>query len=341
MREISALPLVEFQKSRYSRSEEAFWIIGDTRSGSGAIYYYILSLQGDVVAILDSSGVSVAEYTYDAWGRLLTTTGSMSGTLGLHNPLRYRGYVYDRETGLYYLQSRYYNPTICRFISADSIGFLGADGTPVSYNLFAYCGNNPVKYTDPTGHSVILTSIIIGAILGAVVGGGVGAYVSYAQTGTVDGWAVAFGAFGGGIAGGLIGWGVGVAITAIGATGTGTISGTVVYAGHELYKNWQSAEAGLRNAIGSVLDYSSRVFGDRVVDAYNATTGVIAEAKYGYQALSSFIQSEIARDAWLLQSGVVKEVQWHFYYNQVSNTIGGSYNLIRALLDAGIDVYFH
>jgi len=91
---------------------------------------------------------------YDAWGRLLSTTGSMSGTLGLHNPLRYRGYVYDRETGLYYLQSRYYNPTICRFISADSIGYLGADGTPVSYNLFAYCGNNPVMYSDHSGYAV-------------------------------------------------------------------------------------------------------------------------------------------------------------------------------------------
>ena len=81
--------------------------------------------------------------------------------------------------------------------------------------------------------------------------------------------------------------------------------------------------------------------GNRVVDAYNASTGVIAEAKYGYQTYSSFIQSEIARDAYLLQSGAVTEVQWHFYYSQVSQTIGGSYNLIRALLDAGIQVFYH
>ena len=93
--------------------------------------------------------------------------------------------------------------------------------------------------------------------------------------------------------------------------------------------------------IGSVTDYSSRVFGDRVVDAYNTTTRVIAEAKYGYQAYSSFIQSEVARDAYLLQTGAVSEVQWHFYYSQVSHTIGGSYNLIRALLDAGIQVFYH
>ncbi len=120
---------------------------------NGTTYYYILSLQGDVVAILDSTGSPVVEYTYDAWGRLLSTTGSMSGTLGLHNPLRYRSYVYDQETGLYYLQSRYYNSAICRFISADSISYLGADGTPQSYNLFAYCGNNPVliQYSSYSG----------------------------------------------------------------------------------------------------------------------------------------------------------------------------------------------
>ena len=86
---------------------------------NGTTYYYVTNLQGDVVAILNSSGTAVVSYTYDAWGKPLTTTGTMANTLGQHNPLRYRGYVYDRETGLYYLQSRYYNPTWARFINAD------------------------------------------------------------------------------------------------------------------------------------------------------------------------------------------------------------------------------
>ena len=111
----------------------------------GTEYYYVLNLQGDVVAILDSSGEMVVEYVYDAWGRVLSTDGELEDSLGLHNPLRYRGYVYDRETGLYYLQSRYYNPTLGRFISADDVAYLGADGTPTSYNLFAYCKNSPVS----------------------------------------------------------------------------------------------------------------------------------------------------------------------------------------------------
>ena len=118
---------------------------------SGSNYYYALNLQGDVVAILNNSGVAVARYTYDAWGRHLSISGSMASTLGQYNPFRYRGYVYDSETGLYYLQSRYYNPTIGRFINADDPGYLGADGTVISYNLFAYCGNNPVMGYDPGG----------------------------------------------------------------------------------------------------------------------------------------------------------------------------------------------
>jgi len=119
---------------------------------NGVLYYYVTNLQGDVVAILDSTGATVVTYSYDAWGKLLSTTDTTDENLGYHNPLRYRGYVYDNETGLYYLQSRYYNPEIGRFISADSPDYLGADGALTSYNLFAYCGNNPVMGYDPSGH---------------------------------------------------------------------------------------------------------------------------------------------------------------------------------------------
>ena len=151
---------------------------------NGATYYYVLNLQGDVVAILDSNGTKVVGYSYDAWGRPLTRTGSMASTLGLHNPLRYRGYVYDQESGLYYLQSRYYNPEIGRFINADSLDYLGADGSPVSYNLFVYCMNNPVMGCDSTGHwdwdlfgKVLVTTVIVAACLT-----GVGAIAAMAAT---------------------------------------------------------------------------------------------------------------------------------------------------------------
>ena len=91
----------------------------------------------------------VAKYHYDAWGNILTTTGTLANTLGTLNPLTYRGYVYDQETQLYYLQSRYYNPTIGRFINADALVSTGQG--LLGNNMFAYCRNNPVRRVDISG----------------------------------------------------------------------------------------------------------------------------------------------------------------------------------------------
>ena len=87
----------------------------------------------------------------DAPGKLLATTCTLASTLGKDNPIRYRGYYYDNETGLYYLQSCYYDPDTGRFINADNVAFLGATGTALSCNLFAYCENNPVNCSVPNG----------------------------------------------------------------------------------------------------------------------------------------------------------------------------------------------
>ena len=112
-------------------------------------YIYATNLQGDIVAILDSTGTALVTYTYDAWGNPLTTTGAMASSLGVVNPLRYRGYVYDGETGLYYLQSRYYNPEIGRWLNAD--GVVASVGSVHGNNAFAYCFNNPTNMYDPNG----------------------------------------------------------------------------------------------------------------------------------------------------------------------------------------------
>ena len=113
------------------------------------LYYYLYNVQGDVIAIMRAAtGQVVARYSYDAWGKC-TVTNASGYTVGEKNPFRYRGYYYDTETGLYYLNSRYYNPDFGRFISADSlIDNRGAN----SQNLFAYCHNNPVNYSDADGH---------------------------------------------------------------------------------------------------------------------------------------------------------------------------------------------
>ena len=114
----------------------------------GKTYYYRKNLQGDIINITDSTGAKVVTYTYNAWGKIMSMTGNME--LAVNNPFRYRGYYYDVESGLYYLNSRYYDPQTGRFINADSL--LGTDGFASYYNLFTYCGNNPVILIDKDGN---------------------------------------------------------------------------------------------------------------------------------------------------------------------------------------------
>ncbi len=120
-------------------------------------YYYEKNMQGDIVAILDTDGNVVVEYTYDSWGKQVSVTGELANTIGQINPLRYRGYYYDTETELYYLQSRYYSPDLMRFISQDDPALSNAQGEPIGSNLYVYCLNNPVISSDSTGKSVTLT----------------------------------------------------------------------------------------------------------------------------------------------------------------------------------------
>jgi len=102
----------------------------------------------------------VVEYGYDAWGKPMYTSGSIAATLGADNPFRYRAYYYDDETGFFYVGSRYYDPSTCRFINADDTDILGVEqGSLIQYNLFAYCLNNPVMYYDPDGASATIATL--------------------------------------------------------------------------------------------------------------------------------------------------------------------------------------
>ena len=111
---------------------------------NGVAYGYLYNLQGDVIALVDDTGAKVVEYTYDAWGKPLSRVGSMGDTLGYWQPFRYRGYVFDQETGLYYLRSRYYRAEWGRFLNADSL---------IKDNLYCYCNNVPSISYDPDGYS--------------------------------------------------------------------------------------------------------------------------------------------------------------------------------------------
>ena len=152
----------------YDENGEAFGI-----DINGKEYFYVKNAQNDVIAIVNSNNETVVSYQYDSWGKLLSCEDtSENDIVSFINPYTYRSYFYDSDTQLYYLNSRYYNPELCRYINADSISDNGAG--VLGFNLFVYSANNPVKYSDPSGNFVI--SAIVGKIVGgAVVGGIVGA----------------------------------------------------------------------------------------------------------------------------------------------------------------------
>ena len=123
--------------------------------GTTATYYYVYNIQGDVIKLIDNYGTLAVNYTYDAWGKIVSIKDHNGNAItsmthiGRTNPFRYRGYIYDEETGFYYCKSRYYDPAIRRFINADGLvstgcGFLG-------YNMYAYCNNDPQNMMDLDG----------------------------------------------------------------------------------------------------------------------------------------------------------------------------------------------
>lgn len=139
-------------------------------------YIYRKDVQGNIIAILDSTGDVVVEYTYDAWGNhVVTPTDEAYTELSQLNPFRYRGYYYDTETGLYFLKTRYYDPEVGRFITIDDLSYLDPD-TINGLNLYAYCGDNPVMAVDPNGNAwydwlLGAVSLVAGIALCFVPGG--------------------------------------------------------------------------------------------------------------------------------------------------------------------------
>ena len=101
-------------------------------------FFYVRNDQKDIIGLIDAAGNLVVEYKYDAWGRILSIAGSKASDIGKRNPFRYRGYYYDEETGIYYLKSRYYDPELKRFISADETDVLKVQTDLYDKNLYSY-----------------------------------------------------------------------------------------------------------------------------------------------------------------------------------------------------------
>ena len=141
---------------------------GNMAVGEFEEYWFEKNLQGDIVAVYNAAGTKLISYTYDAWGNFVTTyhndcTASHHANL---NPFRYRGYYYDSELGMYYLQSRYYDPVIGRFINADSV-VSNVGGNIIGCNTFAYCFNSPIALTDSSGNWPTINDVVNGIKTGA------------------------------------------------------------------------------------------------------------------------------------------------------------------------------
>ena len=179
---------------------------------------------GDVISITDTNDTEIVQYEYDAWGKcvstLTTNDNDIEVKLANINPIRYRGYYLDNETGYYYLQSRYYDPDICRFINADSYEMAQAcKDILCGLNTFSYCNDDPLNKIDPTGHiSTIIACVLVGAAIGLLVDSASGAVISYVKFKKVNWKYVVVGGVFGIAVGALSGYCYGVMIGATSAT---------------------------------------------------------------------------------------------------------------------------
>ena len=266
----------------------------------GADYYYLRDGLMTITGLVDANGTAVVNYRYDSWGMLTGISGSMAETLGKDNPYRFKGYYYDEETGMYYLKSRYYQPEICRFISADSTEVI--TGTPaelMNKNLYLYCDNDPIMKVDEEGQ---IAGWLVSAALGAAVNVAASFIIAQAmgQDFGVEDVAVAaltgaLGGFFGGMSGIVKGYG-GILLKKYGsAIANGIFTGTV------MYRSGASLEASLigggvsallsASGIGDLADLTLVNEGRIVTGNVVATGAIDLVVNTGYNGISSAVST--------------------------------------------------
>ena len=265
-------------------------------------YYYEFNLQGDIIGIIDINGRKIVQYKYSPWGEVLAISGNQ--IVALKNPLRYRGYYFDNETGFYYVSSRYYDPEVGRFLNAD--GYISTGQDINGYNMFAYCGNNPINRVDSNGelwHWAVLG--VVGAVVNVAT-----TFIAAKITDQEYSWADA------GIAALS---GLSNAIPYVGPLVSGTISG--VYTGYTSY----SKGANLKNSIisGTVSGLATTCSIGNLATIQGATLDIATNAVVdtvfgtGYNTLSSAITKSVTNTSKSNTTSVLSTVRRS---NQTANT---------------------
>ena len=284
----------------------------------GQIYYYLYNAQGDVMALYDNDLNIVAEYTYDSWGKLLSVTGSLAETVGKANPFRYRGYYYDSETELYYLNSRYYDPETGRFISGDG-ELSGVGETSLGYNLFSYCQNSPINMDDSDGNWPRWAKKLVAAVAVVAVVAVVAAItVATAGAGTAAA-CIAIGA----AKGAAVGFAIGVA--------TGAATAAVK---HRIKnKTWKGAgkaalEGGASGALtGSITGAITGAAGNAVKISQAAKAWDRGTFKSGYQSMKYHYNKHAVSEGLTKRNNVLKYTQDAVSFsNRNSSALKYTYN---------------
>ena len=304
-------------------------------------YLYRKDAQGNICALLDSEGNVVVKYVYDAWGNHAVVDADGNditdeGHIGNKNPYRYRGYYYDADLKLYWLQTRYYDPETGRFVTIDDISYLDPE-TINGLNLYAYCGNNPVMNVDPTGEFFWFLFFIAIAV-GAIIGGLVNAISTAIAGGSLEDCLIAFGAgalmgaamgaalvLGGAAAVGAVGIGVALSVSlAIGAVG-----GFASYAfeslayGQEitLMGSLQAILSGSIQALGTFfMGYSagrSGAFGNLLEKGSSSYLSGLANGKIGTRVATTLF-GKISKGA----SSVLNKLTGNLFSNKILSGFG-------------------
>ena len=284
------------------------------KDGKASNYIYRRNIQGDIIGIYDSLGNEVGGYAYDAYGKCYVKYKDNSSeeekTILNTNPFRYRGYYYDNETGLYYLNARYYDPNIGRFISPDVLTILDeTKGQINGLNLYMYCNNNPIMYVDPSGCLPKWVNWILGGIL---IVGSIALTIATAGLGGVIASAIGNGIWaaiaGGALAGGIVGAASGALLSA----GTQIISNGI--------ENFSWAEVGKGALTGLITGaIAGGIFGG-ITHVYSSE--VLANAASGLDAAKYELKNSL---------GTLRSVK------NLSKLPFGNSNIIKAVVNAAVN----